>query len=164
MATHSRPWESNAKAATFDNPLAYTVAFRPAGPVKPARIPEQRKPEPSARKVFFQVSEGHSRTLVPGISLGLEWTDTANQRMNGWMWVMPDRRTIWLSSQHLREPLVFYAQYNPFIIIAWVIGVPLLTVISIVILVRQLNRPLRQLRRFIRIGCYQGVSQVVQRK
>jgi sortase A len=84
-----------------------------AQPARRAHEPENRRPlpslrKPSGRRVFFQVSEGHSTTLVPGISLGLEWADATSQRVNGWMWVMPDRRTIWLSRQHPREPLVFY--------------------------------------------------------
>ena len=45
----------------------------------------------------------------------------------------------------VREPLLFFAQYNPFIIIAWVIGVPIMAIIAIVILVRQLNRPSKRL-------------------
>lgn len=58
------------------------------------------------------------------------------------IWIsVPSMGNVWI-----REPLAFFAQYNPFIIIAWVIGVPLLTVISIVILVRQLNRPLKRLQ------------------
>jgi two-component system osmolarity sensor histidine kinase EnvZ len=58
------------------------------------------------------------------------------------VWIsVPSMPGIWI-----REPLVFYAQYNPYIIIAWLIGVPLLTVIAIVILVRQLNRPLKRLQ------------------
>lgn len=51
---------------------------------------------------------------------------------------MPD---VWL-----KEPIRFFDQYNPYIIIGWVIGVPLLTIIAIIILVRQLNRPLRRLQ------------------
>jgi two-component system osmolarity sensor histidine kinase EnvZ len=45
----------------------------------------------------------------------------------------------------VREPLLFFAQYNPFIIIAWIIGVPLMAIMAIIILVRQLNRPLKRL-------------------
>jgi len=88
------------------DPLAQSPAA--PEPVKPARVRERRKPQPSARRVFFHVSEGHSTTLVPGISIGLQWADAASQRVNGWMWVNPDRRTIWLTSQRPREPLVFY--------------------------------------------------------
>ena len=79
-------------------------------PVKPARVPARKTPQRSAtsRRIFFHVSEGHSTTLAPGISVGLEWADAASQRVNGWMWVMPDRRTIWLTHQNPREPLVSY--------------------------------------------------------
>ncbi|MDP2226956.1 MAG: ATP-binding protein [Moraxellaceae bacterium] len=57
-------------------------------------------------------------------------------------WIhVPSMKDVWV-----REPLLFFAQYNPLIIIAWLIGVPLLSLIAIVILVRQLNRPLRRLQ------------------
>ena len=46
----------------------------------------------------------------------------------------------------IREPLNFFAQYNSFIIIAWVLGVPILTIFAVVTLVRQLNRPLKRLQ------------------
>ena len=57
-----------------------------------------------------------------------------------WMYI-PSLQDVWV-----REPLLFFAQYNPFIIIAWVIGVPLLAMVAIVVLVRQLNRPLKRLQ------------------
>lgn len=57
------------------------------------------------------------------------------------LWIyIPSLKDVWV-----REPLLFFAQYNPFIIIAWIIGVPLMAIIAIVILVRQLNRPLKRL-------------------
>ena len=30
--------------------------------------------------------------------------------MNGYIWLMPDRRTLWVRSQGLQKPLVFYSQ------------------------------------------------------
>jgi len=57
-----------------------------------------------------------------------------------WLYV-PSMKDVWV-----REPLLFFAQYNPFIIIAWVIGVPLMAMTAIVILVKQLNRPLKRLQ------------------
>jgi two-component system osmolarity sensor histidine kinase EnvZ len=58
------------------------------------------------------------------------------------LWVyIPSMKDVWV-----REPLLFFAQYNAFIIIAWVIGVPLLAMTAIVILVKQLNRPLKRLQ------------------
>ncbi len=57
------------------------------------------------------------------------------------LWIyIPSLKDVWV-----REPLLFFAQYNPFIIIAWIIGVPLMAITAIVILVRQLNRPLKRL-------------------
>jgi len=31
-----------------------------------------------------------------------------NQSMNGWMWLLDDRRTIWLRHQATEDPIVFY--------------------------------------------------------
>lgn len=65
------------------------------------------------------------------------------------LWIhVPSLENVWV-----REPLQFFANYNPYIIIAWIIGVPLLSIIAIVILVRQLNRPLKRLQlAALRIG------------
>lgn len=46
----------------------------------------------------------------------------------------------------VREPLKTYANYSPELLIGWVVGVPLLSAIIILILVRQMNRPLRRLQ------------------
>jgi predicted nucleic acid-binding Zn-ribbon protein len=62
----------------------------------------------AVERVSFEVSKGHSQELAPGISLKLTGTDVSFHRVSGWMWVMPDRRTIWLQSQSVQEPVVFY--------------------------------------------------------
>ncbi|KAA8733131.1 HAMP domain-containing protein [Acinetobacter qingfengensis] len=46
----------------------------------------------------------------------------------------------------LRESLHAYANYSPELILGWLLGIPLLTMISILTLVRQLNRPLKRLQ------------------
>jgi sortase A len=71
----------------------------------------QTKPEStrdSAGKETFYLSKRHSRQLTPGISIGLDETDVAAGQVNGWLWIMPDRRTIWLKDQPVHEPLIFY--------------------------------------------------------
>lgn len=61
----------------------------------------------------------------------------------------------------VREPLLFFAQYNPWIIIAWLVGVPLLALVAILILVRQLNRPLKRLQlAALRVGKGQHSTQL----
>ena len=64
--------------------------------------------KPVSTKISFTVIKNHSRELAPGISFGLTDTDVAGHRIDGWMWLMPDRRTIWLRDQSEQEPVVFY--------------------------------------------------------
>lgn len=56
----------------------------------------------------------------------------------------------------IREPVVFYAQYSPGSLVFFVMGIPIFTLLTILLLVRQLNRPLRKLQRaattYIRSG------------
>jgi len=66
------------------------------------------KIQSTAGRINFVVPKNHSRQLTPGISLGVDQIDLTNQRVNGWMWIMPDRRTIWLRDQGTRDPVVFY--------------------------------------------------------
>lgn len=65
------------------------------------------------------------------------------------LWVKaPTQAEAWV-----REDLLFIDQYNPVLILLWVIGVPLLTLLAIVVLARQLNRPLKRLQlAAIRVG------------
>ena len=55
----------------------------------------------------FSLTKRHSRQLAPGISIGIDETDADSQVVKGWLWVMPDRHTIWLKDQPAHEPLVF---------------------------------------------------------
>ena len=62
----------------------------------------------AVRRIDFEITKGHSRELAPGISLEITRTDAAFRRVSGWMWVLPDRRTIWLRQQGAQEPVEFY--------------------------------------------------------
>jgi chaperonin cofactor prefoldin len=62
----------------------------------------------TVHRVDFEITKNHSRQLTQGISLGVVNTDTLHRSASGWMWVMPERRTIWLKAQNAGEPLVFY--------------------------------------------------------
>ncbi len=75
----------------------------PATPAPPAH---DVKSTPG--RVDFNIAREHSRQLAPGISLGVEATNPRRQQMDGWMWLMPDRRTIWLRDRETKDPLVFY--------------------------------------------------------
>lgn len=58
---------------------------------------------------------------------------------------------IWIQTPEMngnwvQEPLKTYANYSPELILAWFLGVPLISAMIILTLVRQLNRPLRRLQ------------------
>ncbi len=62
----------------------------------------------AVHRVNFEVAKNRSAELAEGISLGITSTDVAHRYVSGWMWVMPDRRTIWLKSQNAGQPVIFY--------------------------------------------------------
>ncbi len=70
--------------------------------------PPQNLPSTPRGGVPFQIAKSRSRQLAPGISIGVTNLDPVARQVDGWLWVMPDRRTIWLRNQPAREPLVFY--------------------------------------------------------
>lgn len=58
---------------------------------------------------------------------------------------------LWIQTPHfkgawLQEPLNAYANYSAELILLWLLGIPLLTSVIILTLVRQLNRPLKRLQ------------------
>jgi len=66
----------------------------------------------AVRRIDFEVDKGRNVELAPGISLEISGTDVAYRRVSGWMWVLPDRRTIWLREQGAQEPVVFYGNHD----------------------------------------------------
>lgn len=62
----------------------------------------------SSRRAHRLLSVILAAGMVGGISLGVTGTDILHRRASGWMWIMPDRRTIWLRNQSVQVPVVFY--------------------------------------------------------
>jgi hypothetical protein len=62
----------------------------------------------AVKRVDFEVTRNHGQQLTGEVSLSVTGTDVSHRRVTGWMWVMPDRRTIWLRGQSAQEPVVFY--------------------------------------------------------
>jgi hypothetical protein len=60
------------------------------------------------KRVDFEVTRNHTEPLTGEVSLSVTGTDISHRRVTGWMWVMPDRRTIWLRGQGAQQPVVFY--------------------------------------------------------
>lgn len=77
---------------------------------KADRDKETRNAGPS--RISFNIPVHHSRELAPGISMGITDTDEAEGTVYGWMWLMPDRRTMWLRDREVRDPVIFYSGPN----------------------------------------------------
>ena len=68
---------------------------------------------------------------------------------------------LWIHDVHypnfwMREPVIYYAQYSPSSLLFFLLGIPIFSLLTILLLVRQLNRPLRKLQRaannYIQLG------------
>lgn len=62
------------------------------------------------RRVDFEAGVNHSRELAPGVTLAVNHTNVSYQRFDGWVFLMPDRRTVWIHSQSAQQPLVLYTR------------------------------------------------------
>ena len=59
------------------------------------------------------MARNRSRELAPGISLGLTSTDPTNKTVDAWLWLMPDKRAIWLRDQSEGTPVAFEMGSKP---------------------------------------------------
>jgi hypothetical protein len=66
----------------------------------------------AVRRVDFEVPKSQSREVADGISVNVTGTDPARRTLNGSISLQPDRRIIWLRSQNLQQPVVFYGSQD----------------------------------------------------
>ncbi len=59
------------------------------------------------------------------------------------LWIQDSKHT----NYWILEPVVYYSQYNPILLVSLLLGFPIFSIISIILLTRQLNRPLRRLQK-----------------
>ncbi len=60
------------------------------------------------RRINFELVKDRVQELAPGITIRITGTNVAYQRVTGWMWLLPDRRTLWLRGQGAQDALLFY--------------------------------------------------------
>ena len=61
-------------------------------------------------RVQFEVSKGQTRELVPGVSVTILGTDVSYQSARGWMRLVPEGRTLWLTGLGIHQAVRFYRQ------------------------------------------------------
>jgi hypothetical protein len=60
------------------------------------------------QRVDFELSKGQTKELVPGISLQISGTNPMYQRYRASLWLLQDRRTLWLRDQTVHQPVRFF--------------------------------------------------------
>lgn len=63
----------------------------------------------ATRRLDFEASRNRTSEVAQGVSLTITGTDVARRRVHGSMFVMPDRKTIWLREQGAMQPVIFYS-------------------------------------------------------
>jgi hypothetical protein len=64
----------------------------------------------TVQQVDFELSRNRSKEIVEGLSLCVTNIDIARRQVKGWMWIMPDRKTIWVRNHGALRPLIFYTE------------------------------------------------------
>jgi hypothetical protein len=65
----------------------------------------------ASQRVDFEVSRGHASEPVAGISITLKNTSVPYQRVEeGWVHIVPDGKILWIRSQGVQQPVMFYSQ------------------------------------------------------
>jgi chaperonin cofactor prefoldin len=59
----------------------------------------------AVKRVDFEVTKKHGTQVAPGISLQVDGTNVSYQRVDGSIWVIPERRTVFLRQLKTQEPV-----------------------------------------------------------
>ena len=69
--------------------------------------------ESAKERVDFELSRGAAYEPIPGVMITLKNTNVSYQRVeDGWVQVVPDGRFLWIRSQGIQQPMVFYTQQD----------------------------------------------------
>ncbi len=61
------------------------------------------------QRIDFELGVDRGREIAPGINMDVSHTDVLHQRFDGHVFLMPDRKTIWIHSRGVQQPLTFYS-------------------------------------------------------
>jgi len=69
--------------------------------------------ESAKERVDFEMSRDEAFEPIPGVIVTLKNTNVPYQRVEeGWVQVVPDGRFLWIRSQGIQQPMVFYTQQD----------------------------------------------------
>jgi LPXTG-site transpeptidase (sortase) family protein len=95
-----------------DGPAVTTpnVAAPPAAPAAANVVNSAPVPPRTTGTVSFDISRHHNQQLTKSIAIGFTGTNPGDRSADGWIWVKPERRTIWMRNLHVHQRLIFYAE------------------------------------------------------
>jgi len=70
---------------------------------------EQYKRDRATKHMAFELSKNRAHEVAPGIIVHVSGTNVRRRQVKGWMWIMPDRKTVWLKDQNAMQPVIFYS-------------------------------------------------------
>jgi hypothetical protein len=69
--------------------------------------------ESAKERVDFEISGDRASEPIPGVTITLKNTNVSYQRIEeGWVHVVPDGRILWIRSQGVQQPMIFYTQQD----------------------------------------------------
>jgi TolA-binding protein len=60
------------------------------------------------KRVDFELAKGQTEELIPGVSVRISGMNPMYQRYSGSLWLLQDRRTLWVRDQSVHEPVRFF--------------------------------------------------------
>jgi len=73
---------------------------------------EQDKRDRAMRHLGFEVSKNRVFEVAPGVTTNVTKINVGRRQVSGWMWIMPDRKTVWLKNQNAMQPVIFYSSLD----------------------------------------------------
>jgi hypothetical protein len=69
--------------------------------------------ESAKERVDFEITRDAASELIPGVTVTLQNTNVSYQRVEeGWVHVVGDGRILWIRSQGIQQPMIFYTQQD----------------------------------------------------
>jgi len=62
------------------------------------------------QRMDFELAAAQDCEIAPGMILNVASTDKGYQRVDGWIRLVPDGRTLWVREQGIRQPIFFYTR------------------------------------------------------
>lgn len=84
---------------------------RQAAPTARTSLPPRIEPPPANRR-DFQILQGKTGEVVPGVLLAIKEIDVENQEVTGWLYLQDEHRFVQLNNHRLFEPVTVRGMYD----------------------------------------------------